>query len=85
MVNELDLEPWSFLNLLPTNASETQLWTNNYLVHMKRILMECCPAILSFDKYPVPERATIRSDYHRDLENIRQVVMEYDTPFWHLL
>lgn len=92
-----DSKHWSYVNLLPTYASPEQLGSETYDGHVRRFLFEFRPEVLSFDHYsiiaePGPESgasgdkdrsgARLRSDYYRNLEEIRRAALDFDVPFW---
>ncbi|UCD52928.1 MAG: hypothetical protein JSW27_09870, partial [Phycisphaerales bacterium] len=78
----IDPVHWSYVNLLPTYASPTQLGCATYPEHVRRFMLEFRPEVLSFDHYPILEGDRLRGDYFQNLEWIRQSSLEFGTPFW---
>lgn len=78
----VDPDHWSYVNLLPTYANATQLGCATYPEHARRFMVEFRPEVLSFDHYPILEGDRLRKDFFQNLEWIRQVSLEFGTPFW---
>lgn len=78
----VDPAHWSYVNLLPTYANAAQLGCATYPEHVRRFLLEFRPEVLSFDHYGILEGDQLRGDYFQNLEWIRQISLEFGTPFW---
>lgn len=78
----VDPAHWSYVNLLPIYASAAQLGCATYPEHIRRFLLEFRPEVLSFDHYGILEGDQLRGDYFQNLEWIRQISLEFGTPFW---
>lgn len=78
----VDPAHWSYVNLLPTYANATQLGCATYPEHVRRFMLEFRPDILSYDHYSILEGDRLRGDYFQNLEWIRQISLEFGTPFW---
>lgn len=78
----VDPAHWSYVNLLPIYASAAQLGCATYPDHVRRFLLEFRPKVLSFDHYGILEGDQLRGDYFQNLEWIRQISLEFGTPFW---
>ena len=81
-LDAVDPAHWSYVNLLPTYASAAQLGCATYPDHVRRFLLEFRPEVLSFDHYGILEGDQLRGDYFQNLEWIRQISLEFGTPFW---
>ncbi len=78
----VDPAHWSYVNLFPTYASAAQLGCETYPEHVRRFFLEFRPEVLSFDHYPILEGDQLRRDFFQNLEWIRQISIEFGTPFW---
>ena len=78
----VDPDHWSYVNLLPTYANATQLGCATYPEHVRRFMLEFRPEVLSFDHYCILEGDRLRGSYFQNLEWIRQISLEFGTPFW---
>ncbi len=78
----IDPAHWSYVNLFPTYASAAQLGCETYPEHVRRFFLEFRPEVLSFDHYPILEGDQLRRDFFQNLEWIRQISLEFGTPFW---
>lgn len=78
----VDPDHWSYVNLFPTYASSAQLGCETYPGHVRRFFLEFRPEVLSFDHYPILEGDQLRRDFFQNLEWIRQISLEFETPFW---
>ena len=81
-IQAVDPAHWSYVNLFPTYANATQLGCATYPEHVRRFFLEFRPEVLSYDHYGILEGDHLRGDYFQNLEWIRQISLEFGTPFW---
>lgn len=74
-----------YANLFPNYASLKQLEALSYKAYVEEYVREANPPFISFDNYPFVEKegvTSMRPDYYKNLEDVRDVAVEAGIPFW---
>ncbi len=70
------------INLFPSYASEEQLGSDRFAEYVRSFITTVKPAILSYDHYPLREPNAAETDWHGDLNVIRNESRKAGIPFW---
>jgi hypothetical protein len=75
---------WTYVNLLPTYASEEQLGTATYAEYLDQYIAAVHPAFLSYDNYSV-FGTEIADRFYTNLELVRRAAQKAEIPFWNCI
>lgn len=71
-----------FINLFPSYGSPTQLGFADFRAYVRHYLETVKPRVLSYDFYPLRERATVDADWFSDLAITREEARRVGIPLW---
>ncbi|ROI07152.1 hypothetical protein EGH90_07200 [Kaistella haifensis] len=80
-IKEYDKKRAFYVNLLPNYASKEQLGTDSYMDYLEKFLQTVPVEFFSFDYYPIKNNK-VEASWYQNLENIRDVSIKYNKPFW---
>lgn len=75
---------WSYINLFPNYASESQLGTPTYAAYVQRFIDEVHPAFFSYDNYSLIN-GEMRDRYYTNLATVRRLSLKAGIPFWNVV
>ncbi|MGJ7024620.1 beta-galactosidase [Petrimonas sulfuriphila] len=83
-IRKVDTAHFCYLNLLPTfTGSLPELsGAETYEIYLNRWITELDLDFISFDHYPILETNTIRFDWYRNLEIIKETALQTKKTFW---
>lgn len=77
-----DPEHPPLINLFPSYASQEQLGCDGFAEYVRSFITTVKPAVLSYDHYPLREPNAGETDWHGDLNVIRNESRRAGIPFW---
>lgn len=81
LIESIDNTRFCYINLLPTYAGPEIFATSTYNEYIQCYVTEIPLKILSFDHYPIIG-STIRFDWYKNLETIKDESTKSNIPFW---
>jgi hypothetical protein len=75
-----------YINLFPDYASDEQLGSEGYEIHLDEFVNTCRPKYISYDNYSLYDDETMDEDrFYGNLETVRRKSQQYGIPFWNVI
>lgn len=75
---------WSYVNLFPTYASQSQLGAGSYEQYVEEYIRLVHPPFLSYDNYSLRD-GRMGDAFYTNLEIIRRLSLQAGIPFWNVV
>src|SRR5690242_14259544 len=84
-IRELVPGKWSYINLFPDYADNSQLGTSSYADYLEQFINTCHPRIISYDNYSLMDDGSLRASYWSNLEAVRDACKRHKIEFWNIV
>ncbi len=75
---------WSYINLFPNYATESQLGTPTYDAYVRKFIDEVHPSFFSYDNYSLID-GKMTERYYTNLATVRRLSLKAGIPFWNVV